>query len=252
MPAFRVLLVEDSELYRHLVRSMLSVAKGAEFTLDEADTLAGCREAIEKSQYDAVLLDLMLPDSGGLDTLRGVVAAAENTPILVLTSLDDETASLQSLHEGAADYLIKSEVSANWLARSIAYAIERRRVTLPEPAVADEKESTPSLLPIRQSDDDESVFVARFTDRRLVSVVTLERVRLRLLSLIKQERVETIHLDFSHVEYVANAAISMLLIANKRANENGCKLILDHVPPAIYENFTTRRFDKVFDIRQSE
>jgi signal transduction histidine kinase len=72
-------------------------------------------------------LDLNLPDSTGLDTLESMVSVADNTPIVVLTGLDDQQLGVQAVEEGAQDYLIKDEVSPALLQRTIQYAIERER-----------------------------------------------------------------------------------------------------------------------------
>jgi anti-anti-sigma factor len=254
MSVIRVLLVEDSPTYAQLVCSMLSVAKGASFAVEHVDTLADSLQRLKADNVDALLLDLMLPDSSGLNTLEQVSRVAGHRPILVLTSVDDEEASLKALHQGAADYLIKSEVSANWLARAIIYALERRRVETPA-SQADGDEAPPpataSPLIVVEVKDRPGSFVVRFTDKRLVSVVSLERVKQRLFNLVRQKGVRQISLDFSQVEYVANAAISVLLLVNKHAATHNCKLVLEHVSPSVHEHFATRRFDRVFDIRQT-
>ena len=251
MSAIRVLLIEDSPTYAHLVRSMLSVAKATDFDVVHAERLEDGLHSLEQDGFDVILLDLMLPDSNGLDTLQKVGDRVGSVPVLVLTSVDDEETSLKALHEGAADYLVKSEVSANWLCRAILYAIERARVAAPEEGEREESEGAPaSLVMIKQSDDDEGEFFATFTQRRLISVMALERVKLRLTGLIGQERVKTVHLDFSNVDYVANAAISMLLLLNKKATSSGCRLIMENVSEQVHEHFSARRFDRVFDIRR--
>jgi DNA-binding response OmpR family regulator len=250
MSLIRVLLVEDSPTYAQLVRSMLSVAKGADFTVQHVDSLADSIEQLEREEFDAVLLDLMLPDSGGLDTLDRLSTVAGGTPIVVLTSIDDEESSLRALHQGAADYLIKSEVSANWLSRALIYAIERRRVEAAARATGGERQKeASSILVVEQVGDQDGHFVARFTERRLVNVVALERVKLRLFRLVKEDRVRQLSLDFSQVEYVANAAISVLLLVNKHAAAHACTLVLEHVSPSVLEHLATRRFDRVFNIR---
>jgi anti-anti-sigma regulatory factor len=176
---------------------------------------------------------------------------AQGVPVLVLTSVDDEDTSLKALHKGAADYLVKSEVSANWLSRSILYAIERTRLlSVEEDAPEEAAPGRASLVVIKPLDASPGEYVATFTDRRLVSVVALERVKLRLFSLFKQEQVKVVHLDFSNVDYVANAAISMFLILHRKAASAGSKLILENVGEQVHEHFVARRFDRVFDIRR--
>jgi len=72
-----------------------------------------------------VLLDLSLPDSQGLDTIRRLRSGASVPPIVVLTGLDDEEAAVKAVEQGAQDYLIKGQVDGHLLARSLRYAIQR-------------------------------------------------------------------------------------------------------------------------------
>jgi signal transduction histidine kinase len=74
-----------------------------------------------------VLLDLSLPDSQGFDTFRRVRAAAPDVPVVVLSGLQDERMAARAVREGAQDYLVKGQVDGQLLARSLRYAIERRR-----------------------------------------------------------------------------------------------------------------------------
>ena len=74
-----------------------------------------------------MLLDLSLPDAEGLEALAQVRTVALDVPIIVLTGRSDEVLAVQAVHEGAQDYLIKGQVDARLLARSINYAIERKR-----------------------------------------------------------------------------------------------------------------------------
>ena len=74
-----------------------------------------------------MLLDLGLPDAEGLEALTQVRAAALDVPIIVLSGRSDEVLAVQAVQEGAQDYLIKGQVDARLLSRSINYAIERKR-----------------------------------------------------------------------------------------------------------------------------
>lgn len=74
-----------------------------------------------------VLLDLSLPGAGGLDMLRRVQAAAPDVPIVALSGSENEVLGLAAVQEGAQDYLIKDR-DRHLIARSVRYAIERKRV----------------------------------------------------------------------------------------------------------------------------
>ncbi len=78
--------------------------------------------------FDAVLLDLGLPDSFGVDTLRKFQAIKINAPVIVLTGLDDEEIAIATVKEGAQDYLIKSSLTGDNIIRAIRYGIERKKL----------------------------------------------------------------------------------------------------------------------------
>lgn len=114
----RILLVEDeAELARWLSRSL---ARHAGFVVDWADSgfLALKRLALE--EFDAVVLDLGLPDIDGHSLLSRMRAQDDRTPVLVLTARDSLTERIGTLHEGADDFLSKPFVVEELEARLIA------------------------------------------------------------------------------------------------------------------------------------
>ena len=127
--ATRVLLVEDNPGDAGLIKTFLASA-GARFSLAHAKTLAEGLQALSRGGVDVILLDLNTPDSWGLATLASARAAAPTAPIIVLTGMDERDLILRAVREGAQDYLIKGEIDARLLERSIHYAIERQRLLL--------------------------------------------------------------------------------------------------------------------------
>ena len=122
-----ILLVEDNIGDRRLICELLSEAKGVTFNLKCADRLQAGLEQLNKGGVDAVLLDLGLPDSQGLETLSKTYAQAPKIPIVVLTGIDDELLGTQAVNRGAQDYLMKGQVDGNLLVRALRYAIERKQ-----------------------------------------------------------------------------------------------------------------------------
>jgi diguanylate cyclase (GGDEF)-like protein len=125
--ALRVLSVEDNPGDAILVREMLRDASPDGFVLQNADRLSTAVACLLDGAVDCVLLDLSLPDAEGLEALAQVRTVALDVPIIVLTGRSDEVLAVQAVHEGAQDYLIKGQVDARLLSRSINYAIERKR-----------------------------------------------------------------------------------------------------------------------------
>jgi GAF domain-containing protein/DNA-binding response OmpR family regulator len=123
----KILLIEDNPADARLLRKMLTEAERFPFDLQQVDRLSAGLERLAGDDIDIVLLDLSLPDSGGLDTFTQTLAQAPHTPIVVLSGLDDAEIASEAVRAGAQDYLTKAEVDGNLLARTIHYAIERKR-----------------------------------------------------------------------------------------------------------------------------
>ncbi len=122
-----ILLVEDNAGDRRLISEMLAEASNVTFDVKYADRLQAAMEYLGQNRVEVVLLDLGLPDSQGLETLRKVHAQVSELPIVVLTGLNDEVIGVQAVNEGAQDYLIKGQVDTHLLRRTIRYAIERKQ-----------------------------------------------------------------------------------------------------------------------------
>jgi DNA-binding response OmpR family regulator len=123
----RILLIEDSVDYVRLLQVHLADVGAGQFVLTSACRLSDGLQRLAETSFDAVLLDLSLPDSHGMDTLVRVRAAARDLPIVVLTGTEDETLGLQLIQAGAQDYLVKWHVTGPLLWRSLRSAAERRR-----------------------------------------------------------------------------------------------------------------------------
>jgi len=122
---YTILLIEDDPTYVEFVRGALSESPGMFFELEHADQLRSGLERLAAGEIDLVLLDLGLPDSQGLDTLRKLRSQAARVPVVVLTCLDDETTAIEASQRGAQDYLDKGHIDANQLVRSLHYAIRQ-------------------------------------------------------------------------------------------------------------------------------
>ena len=127
-----VLLIEDNPGDARLIRRMLADAATANgqmhcYNVVWADRLATGLALLAQDETDIVLCDLSLPDSSGLATPRAVQNAAPALPVVVMTSQDDEENAVAAVQAGAQDYLVKGQVTAQILSRSIRYACERKR-----------------------------------------------------------------------------------------------------------------------------
>ena len=119
----KVLVIEDNPDYAFLIQEML--AEAGLFDLEFADRLSGGMERLSRGGINAVILDLSLPDSRGLDTFVKAHALAPDIPIVILTAFDDSIAG-KAMEEGAEGYLLKSQIDGDTLGGSIRRAVERR------------------------------------------------------------------------------------------------------------------------------
>ncbi len=123
-----ILLVEDHPGDVRLIELLLGEGTPGNYRLDRTSTLAATTARLEGSRFDAILLDLQLPDSGGLETFQAVNALVFETPVIILSGISDEEVSLEAVRQGAQDYLVKGTFDGNLAHRAIRYAIERHRL----------------------------------------------------------------------------------------------------------------------------
>lgn len=122
----KVLLVEDNVAYSDVLRETLAGVASAQFDLAQCDRLGAALQRLREEHFHAVLLDLNLPDSQGLETFTQIREAAPAVPIIILTSIEDEALALQAIREGAQEYLVKGQIQGKMLARIVRYVVERR------------------------------------------------------------------------------------------------------------------------------
>jgi PAS domain S-box-containing protein len=139
----RVLLIEDNPGDARLLQEYLSDPAGAAFVLEHVSTLTDGLQRLAQGGIALVLLDLSLPDSPMPETFRRAHRTAPAVPIIVMSGLDDEQFAVQTVQEGAQDYLVKADVDSRLLVHAMRYAIERKRA---EEALAQERDLLHTLL----------------------------------------------------------------------------------------------------------
>lgn len=119
-----VLVVEDDADHAALVAWC---ARSKHISIEMAPTLASARHMLQHASYDAILLDLRLPDGQQLEVVDAILPLAGATPVIVLTGLDDEEMAHRCLDRGVQDYLRKADLTPQVLARTVEHAVVRRR-----------------------------------------------------------------------------------------------------------------------------
>ena len=106
-----VLLIEDDEDDRRIFHNLINPADHQNFDIRFCTRISQSLEIIKESRPNLVLLDLNLPDSRGLDTLRKLRGWFPDLAIVVLTGEDDSDLVQKARQEGVEEVLIKSEVT---------------------------------------------------------------------------------------------------------------------------------------------
>lgn len=128
MNGIKILIVDDNSDDVYIIKQLLKDITVIQLELLHKKSLNSGLDYLEKEKFECVLLDLNLPDSQGISTLKNVVNKFPELPIVILTIIDDEDIAIESLHYGAQDYLVKGKINGEIIFRSIRYAIERKKV----------------------------------------------------------------------------------------------------------------------------
>lgn len=122
----KILLIEDNAGDAELFREMVSGCGGS-CELEVAGRLAAGLSVMAASRFDAVFLDLQLPDSSGIETLKRFQEKMPDIPVIVITGTADGDLASSAIALGAQDYLVKGRIENEILYRSVLYSIERKR-----------------------------------------------------------------------------------------------------------------------------
>jgi diguanylate cyclase (GGDEF)-like protein/PAS domain S-box-containing protein len=126
-PDGNVLLIEDNSADAKLIREALTDKRFGPFQIEWVKNLSDGLERLSKGGIEAVLADLLLPDSQGIKTLDRILLAAPGVPILVISGLDDEGMASQAVQHGAKDYIPKSHLDSYTLSRALRNMIDRKK-----------------------------------------------------------------------------------------------------------------------------
>lgn len=123
-----VLIVDDNPGDADLARELLQQAPANQFTISQAASVAEAGAVLATAgTVDAIILDLNLPDSQGVDTVRQVRTQSADTPIVAVSGHTSDELRLQVRLEGAEDLFGKSELNSRLFWRSVLQIIDRRR-----------------------------------------------------------------------------------------------------------------------------
>ena len=123
----RVLLVDDDPDDQLLTRDLLDEIEPRRYRLDVASTYDEGLEALARREHEVVLLDYHLGGRTGLELLEQGLGLGCTAPLILLTGLGDRAVDEAAIRAGAADYLVKGQITPPLLERAIQHALERTR-----------------------------------------------------------------------------------------------------------------------------
>ncbi|HVO73641.1 MAG TPA: PAS domain S-box protein [Ignavibacteriaceae bacterium] len=125
---FSVLIIEDNSSDIQTFKEYFKNLSGTSYDIVDCSTLVQGLNLLKEHNFDAVLLDLTLPDSTGVNALKAIRDAGVDLPIIVLTTENNHESGLELIKEGAQDYLFKEQLPSGQLEKSLKYAFERKHL----------------------------------------------------------------------------------------------------------------------------
>ncbi len=124
----RLLVIEDAMIDREILEHLLKHSSLKHLEIVHAESLSNALETLSESRFDVILLDLGLPDSGGMEAIHEIQNKVPQIPIIVLSGCEDDETATSAVQSGVQDYLIKGRIDSPLVMRSIRYAMERKRI----------------------------------------------------------------------------------------------------------------------------
>ncbi|MEO0898337.1 MAG: ATP-binding protein [Bacteroidota bacterium] len=154
-----ILLIDDDEEDYMITRDMIEEIRNQDFDTEWVQSYEEGIKAMAEARHDIYLVDYRLGAKDGLDVLQRAIDMGIQNPVILLTGQGDLEVDVNAMDRGAADYLVKSELTPFRLERSIRYSLQQMR----------------NLLEIRQLNTDLEERVASRTDALAMAVQDLER-----------------------------------------------------------------------------
>ncbi len=123
----KILYVEDEIDHAILIGEFIKEITNVNYEMTHVQQLEEALLELDNERYDIVMLDLSLPDKQGLDTITTVCERAPDIPVVVMTSMKDESMAIKALQKGAEEFLVKGEMNSHALSRVLRYAIIRHK-----------------------------------------------------------------------------------------------------------------------------
>ncbi len=167
-PHVNILLIDDDEDDYLITKDMLSELGSKYFSLEWVDDYVTALQRIKEGQHDVYLVDYRLGGYNGLDLIKEAIAEGCTAPLILLTGLEDREVDIEAMKSGASDYLVKGQINAPLLERSIRYSIAHAQM----------------LKALKEGEKRKEMFVATLTH----DLQTPIRAEFRVLEQLKEAR----------------------------------------------------------------
>lgn len=178
--SIQVALLEDDSDDVYLIEKFLRSDSDAHYKFNHFSDLTSFLPCANDSSIDVMLMDLNLPDSKGLNTLRTINLRTPRYPVIVLTNHSDGEYGRETIHMGADDFLCKADIDSRTLNRAIRYAIERFKLRheLEKRAYTDELTQLPNRTMLLEQLSHMIATATRTGNSLAVAMIDLNRFKL--------------------------------------------------------------------------
>ena len=126
----QILIIEDDRVFAEMVQYQLSTSGIALENIISIDSISEAKEIRKYQEPDVILLDLNITDSSGVDTYDSIYNLFPLASVIVLSGMDDESIALEIVSKGGQDYVLKGDLNAQVLDRTIKYGLLRRKLSI--------------------------------------------------------------------------------------------------------------------------
>ncbi|MGE5795873.1 MAG: ATP-binding protein [Ignavibacteria bacterium] len=123
-----LLLIEDNIHDARMFSENLTGNYNDEFKITHTSNVKAGIENISRKSFDIIVADLNLPDSSGISTFYEIKKRSGNTPVIILSGMNDSNLTLESIRSGAQDYIYKGNYEGDFIYRVVRHAIQREKL----------------------------------------------------------------------------------------------------------------------------
>jgi signal transduction histidine kinase len=227
--SYRILVIEDNPGDYFLLEQYLQLSKLRVEKTFHAENMAAATALVKDNSFDIAMLDLTLPDSTGIDSVKTLNWLLPKTPIIVFSGLSTTEIAIKSISMGAQDYLIKGEFDEKILTKSIQYSTERKRTKeeLAEQELKQQKRIIEVAIQAREKEKNE---LGRELHDNINQILATVKIYLGLVKSGQNLSEDLVGKSYEYVDYTIEEIrkLSHSLVAPS-LSEHGLKKVLQEL-----------------------